>query len=158
MGKIAWDNLHAEKSYDRWACYSQSKLANVMFSLELNNRLQKSNLDVFSLSAHPGLARTNLQTTSLSAKGSWQESFAYKLMDPMFQSAKRGALPQLLAATNPTAKSGEQYGPRFNFRGSPKSCRIAPLALINSEREKLWEVSEKIIKAFVDIHCCDVLN
>ncbi len=149
MGKINWGDLQGEIQYDRWASYSQSKLANVMFALELNNLMKTSKSEVDSLLAHPGLARTNLQSTSVDANGSWQEAFAYKLMNPLFQSARMGALPQLLAATNPTAKGGEQYGPRFNVRGYPKPCRIASLALINSDRKKLWDVSEKLIRDFV---------
>jgi len=76
-----------------------------MFALELKNRLDKSHLDVLSVIAHPGLARTNLQPNLVSTNGSWQESFAYKLMDPMFQSARMGALPQLFAATDPRVKT-----------------------------------------------------
>ncbi len=151
MGQINWEDLHGEKNYARWALYSQSKLANVMFALALSERLKSANVDVASLSAHPGLARTNLQSTSVIANNSWQESLAYKLMDPMFQSSRMGALPQLLAATDPNAKSGEQYGPRFNFRGHPKLCRIAPLALNSDQRDKLWEVSRKLIGDIVDI-------
>ena len=72
-------------------------------------------------------------------------------MDPMFQSSRMGALPQLLAATDPSAKTGEQYGPRFNFRGYPKVCRIASLALNSYVREQLWQVSDKLIGDVVDI-------
>ncbi len=151
LGKINWDNLQGEKYYDRWAFYSQSKLANVMFALELNEKLKRSNIGLVSLSAHPGLARTNLQSTSVKANGSWQEAIAYKLMDPMFQSSLNGSLPQLFAATDPNAQGGEQYGPRFNFRGAPKLCRLAPFALNSKAREKLWEVSKELIGGFVDI-------
>jgi len=80
------------------------------------------------------------------ANQSWQEEIAYKLMDPMFQSAKMGAVPQIIAATLSSAKGGEQYGPRFNFRGFPKICRNAPKALNQSSRKKLWEISEKLIE------------
>lgn len=152
MGKINWNDLQGNNHYDRWASYSQSKLANVMFALELHKRLKKSNCNVASLSSHPGLARTNLQIASVAANGSWQEGFAYKLMGPMFQSSAMGSLPQLLAATDPNAKSGEQYGPRFNFRGYPKLCRVAPLALNMELREKLWELSLKLIRNFIQIN------
>ncbi len=145
LGKINWDDLQGEHLYNRWAAYSQSKLANVMFAMELHHRLRKSNSKTSSLMAHPGLARTNLQSTSLAANGSWQESVAYKLMTPIFQSALMGALPQLLAATSSTAKSGEQYGPKYNFKGPPRLCRVAPLALDKSQREKLWEKSKCLI-------------
>ena len=148
MGKINWDDLQGVKNYDRWAAYSQSKLANVMFALELDKRFRKTGKRLSSLVAHPGIARTNLQSTSMSVNNSWQESLLYKLMNPLFQSASMGALPQLLAATNPNAQSGEQYGPRFNFRGYPKLCRIAPLALNSHERKKLWAFSESLIESY----------
>ncbi len=151
MGKINWDDLQGKRHYDRWKSYSQSKLANVMFALELNERLKHSNIQLDSFSAHPGLARTNLQSTSVKANGSWQEALAYKLMTPMFQSSFMGSLPQLQAATDPNAKGGEQYGPRFNFRGYPAICRIAPLAFDAEERKRLWTISEQLIQSFVDI-------
>ena len=146
FGKIQWDDLQGNHKYDRWASYAQSKLANVMFGLELNSKLKGRNSKTSSLLAHPGFARTNLQPKSVKANQSWQEELAYKLMDPMFQSAKMGALPQITAATLPSAKGGEQYGPRFNFRGFPKICRNAPQALNQASRKKLWEISEKLIK------------
>ncbi len=146
FGKIQWDDLQGNLKYDRWASYAQSKLANVMFGLELNSKLKKRNSQTSSLLAHPGFARTNLQPKSVEANKSWQEGLAYKLMDPMFQSAKMGALPQISAATLPTAKGGEQYGPRFNFRGFPKICRNATKALNRISRKKLWQISEKLIK------------
>ena len=67
-------------------------------------------------------------------------------MDQMFQSAEMGASPQITAATSSSAKGGEQYGPRFNFRGFPKICRNAPKALNSTSRKKLWKISEKLIK------------
>ena len=146
FGKIKWDDLQGTNKYDRWASYAQSKLANVMFGLELNLKLRESNSKTSSILAHPGLARTNLQPKSVEANRSWQEGIAYKLMDPIFQSAKMGALPQIIAATLPTAEGGEQYGPRFNFRGLPTICRNAPKALNKSSRKRLWDISEKLIK------------
>ena len=145
FGKIKWDDLNGNHKYDRWASYAQSKLANVMFGLELNSKLKKIKSRTSSLLAHPGLARTNLQPKSVQANNSWQEEFAYKLMDPMFQSAEMGALPQITAATLPSAQGGEQYGPRFNFRGLPKICRNAPQALKQSLRQKLWDICEGFI-------------
>ncbi len=146
FGKIQWDDLQGNLKYDRWASYAQSKLANVMFGLELNSKLEEKNSKTSSLLAHPGFARTNLQPKSVAANQSWQEELAYKLMDPMFQSAKMGALPQIAAALLPSAKGGEQYGPRFNFRGFPKKCRNAPKALNKTSRKRLWDISEKLIQ------------
>tara|TARA_B100000700_G_scaffold161822_1_gene179190 strand:+ start:88 stop:990 length:903 start_codon:yes stop_codon:yes gene_type:complete len=146
-GTIQWDDLQGKLKYDRWASYAQSKLANVMFGLELNFKLKENNSKTSSLLAHPGFARTNLQPKSVEANQSWQEELAYKLMDPIFQSAKMGALPQIAAAVLPNAKGGEQYGPKFNFRGFPKICRNAPKALNQNSRRRLWDISEKLIKS-----------
>ena len=146
FGKIQWEDLQGNKNYDRWASYAQSKLANVMFGLELDLKLKKTNSKTSSLLAHPGIARTNLQQKSVEANKSWREEIAYKLIDPMFQSARMGALPQLAAALLPNAKGGEQYGPRFNFRGFPKTCRISPQALNQNSRERLWKISENLIR------------
>jgi len=142
---IAWDDLQSRNKYDRWASYAQSKLANVMFGLELNSLLIKRNSNTSSLLAHPGFARTNLQPKSLEANKSWQEKIAYKLMDPMFQSARMGALPQIAAAILPSAKGGEQYGPKYSFRGYPRICKNAPKALNKSFRKRLWTISEELI-------------
>ncbi len=147
FGNINWNDLQGNIKYDRWASYAQSKLANVMFGLELNLKLKENNSKTSSLLAHPGFARTNLQPKSVEANQSWQEKLAYKLMDPMFQSAKMGALPQIAAAALPRAKGGEQYGPRFNFRGLPKICRNAPQALNKNSRKRLWDTSENLIKS-----------
>ena len=146
FGRIAFDDLQGERRYDRWAAYGQSKLANVMFALELQQRLAAAGKPAISLAAHPGLARTNLQPASVAAANSMLEGLAYRLMDPLFQSAAMGALPQLLAATAPEARGGEHYGPdQFGgLRGWPTQVRIAPAALDPLQRRRLWEVSEAL--------------
>jgi protochlorophyllide reductase len=146
FGRIAFDDLQAERSYDRWKAYSQSKLANVMMALELQERLKAEGSDVLALAAHPGLARTNLQPASVAMNGSKLEALAYRLMDPCFQSAAMGALPQLYAATAPDATPGGHYGPDQwgGMRGYPKAVRIAPAALDAQQRRRLWEVSEAL--------------
>jgi protochlorophyllide reductase len=146
FGRIDFDDLQAEKRYDRWKAYSQSKLANVMFAVELKHRLDAEGAGVRSLAAHPGLARTNLQPASVAASGSWLESASYRLMDPLFQSAAMGALPQLFAATAPEARPAGHYGPDQwgGMRGWPTEVRIAPAALDAEQRRRLWEVSEEL--------------
>ena len=145
LGKIAWDDLQGDIKYDRWASYSQSKLANVMFALELQNNFCGNKNRPISLLAHPGLARTNLQPKSVEMNGYWHEALAYKLIDPMFQSARMGALPQLMASTSLSVKEGQQFGPKFSFRGYPRLCKIASKALDDNQRRKLWKISEEII-------------
>ncbi|MEC7896729.1 MAG: oxidoreductase [Cyanobacteriota bacterium] len=147
FGTIGWDDLNGERRYDRWKAYCQSKLANVMFAIQLNERLEQRGSCIRSLAAHPGLARTNLQPMSVAASGAWQEAMAYRLMDPLFQSAAQGALPQLHAATSPSAKGGEHYGPgQFGgMRGAPKQQPIAPSARKAQDRKRLWQISETLI-------------
>jgi protochlorophyllide reductase len=146
FGRIAFADLQGEQRYDAWAAYAQSKLANMMTALELQRRLDAQGAKVLSIAAHPGLARTNLQPTSVAARGSRVEALAYRLMDPLFQSAAMGALPQLFAATAPAAEPGGFYGPGGlgNFKGYPKACRIAPAALDAAACEQLWAVSEEL--------------
>ena len=74
------------------------------------------------------------------------EALAYRLMDPLFQSAAMGALPQLYAATAPNAEAGGFYGPGGlgNLKGYPKACRIAPAALDAATCAQLWEVSTEL--------------
>ena len=146
FGAMAWDDLQGERRYDRWKAYAQSKLANVMFALELNQRLQASGHAVRSLAAHPGLARTNLQPVSVAATGAWQEALAYRLMDPLFQSAAQGTLPQLYAATASNVQGGEHYGPSQlgGLRGAPKQQPVARAARDQSQRQRLWTLSESL--------------
>jgi protochlorophyllide reductase len=149
FGRIAFDDLQGERRYDRWAAYGQSKLANVMFALELQERLRDRGTGVLSLAAHPGVARTNLQPASIAANGSWLEPLAYRLMGPLFQSAAMGALPQLFAATAPEARPGGHYGPNQlgGMRGWPTEVRIAPAALDAAQRQQLWQRSEALTGA-----------
>jgi len=146
FGRIAFDDLQGERRYDRWAAYSQSKLANVMTAVELQQRLQAEGSSLLSLAAHPGLARTNLQPASLALNGSRVEAFAYRLMDPLFQSAAMGALPQLFAATAPEATAAGHYGPDQlgGMRGFPTAVRLAPAAGDPEQRRRLWQLSESL--------------
>jgi protochlorophyllide reductase len=149
FGKMEWSDLQGERRYDRWGAYCQSKLANVMFALELNQQLQRQNSTVISLAAHPGLARTNLQPVSVAATGAWQESLAYRLMDPLFQTAAMGALPQLHAATASSVKGGEHFGPDgfAAMRGMPTRQPVASTARDTEQRERLWMTSEDMIQS-----------
>ncbi len=146
FGKVGWDNLKAEKYYNKWESYANSKLANVMFALELENKLNKKN--ILSLAAHPGIAKTNLFNAQKPNPTKF-EKFSLELFSPMFQSAEMGALPQLYAATSSNAKGGEHYGPKYNFRGYPKLSPASPIALDKKERKILWDKSYEIIKEFI---------
>ena len=146
FGKCDWNNLKAENYYNKWESYANSKLANVMFALELNLRLNSKT--IFSLAAHPGIAKTNLFNAQ-KPKPSLLEKFSLKLFNPIFQSAEMGALPQLYAATSKDVKGGDHYGPRYNFRGYPKLSPTSPFANDKFQRKKLWDKSLKIIEKFI---------
>lgn len=149
FGRIRWHDLAWQERYDRFGAYSQSKLANVMFALELDARLQQSGRGISSLAAHPGMARTNLQRSNLTPQSNQLEHLAVKLFDPLLQSAAMGALPQLHAATASSASSGDHYGPDQlgGLRGHPTRCRVAPAALDPKQRQRLWSVSEELLEA-----------
>ena len=149
FGRIRWNDPSWSSDYDRYGAYGQSKLANVMFALELEAQLRQRNSNVRSLAAHPGIARTELQPTALANGGNRAEALAYRLMDPLFQNAAMGALPQLHAATAASAQGGEHYGPGGwgGLRGYPALCRIAPAALDPEQRQRLWALSEELIGA-----------
>jgi len=102
-----------ERRYDRWQAYFQSKLANLLFTAELQRRLAAAGATTVAVAAHPGASNTDLGT-----EGS---SFANRTLRfaPLFgQSAEVGARPMLRALTDPTVAGGEFYGPRFVFRGT----------------------------------------
>ncbi|MCS5697858.1 oxidoreductase [Cyanobium sp. FGCU-52] len=164
FGRLDFDDLQGERGYDRWKAYAQSKLANVAFALELQQRLNAESVAgepgesgwILSLAAHPGLARTNLQPDSVAASGARFEALAYRLMDPLFQSAAMGALPQLFAATAPEAEPGGHYGPNQwgGMRGWPTAVRIAPAALDPGQRQRLWQVSEELVAQTLPTRHC----
>lgn len=160
FGRIAFEDLQAERRYDRWRAYAQSKLANVMFTLELQRRLQQEadqrpggpgDAPPMALAAHPGFARTNLQPASVALNGSRLEALAYQLMDPLFQSAAMGALPQLHAATAPAVQPGGFYGPDQlgGLRGYPRPAKLAAAARDEEACRRLWEVSEALCETRV---------
>ena len=146
FGKVGWKNLRAEDYYNKWESYANSKLANVMFALEFHKRFSRKG--IFSLAAHPGIAKTNLFAAQKPNPTKF-EKFSLELFSPFFQSAEMGSLPQLYAATSDKAKSGEHYGPKYNFRGFPKISPTAPMAMNETEREILWIKSYEIIKEFI---------
>ena len=146
FGKVGWKNLKAENYYNKQESYANSKLANIMFALELSEKLKEKH--ILSLAAHPGIAKTNLFNAQR-PNPSKIEKLSLDLFSPIFQSAEMGALPQLYAATSDSVNSGEHYGPKFNFRGHPKLSKTSPAALNIIERKSLWSKSLEIIKEFI---------
>jgi protochlorophyllide reductase len=148
FGRIGFDDLQAERGYDRWRAYGQSKLANVMTALELQRRLGAEGAPVASLAAHPGVARTNLQAASAAASGGWLEPLLGQLLAPLAQSAAAGALPQLYAATAPAARGGGHYAPDGlgGLRGRPTAAPPAAAALDVPLCGSLWHCSLELLR------------
>jgi NAD(P)-dependent dehydrogenase (short-subunit alcohol dehydrogenase family) len=143
LGRISFDNLQGERRYFRWNAYNQSKLANLLFALELDRRLRAAGSTVKSLAAHPGYAATNLQTAAAPALDRLIMKFTDALMS---QSAEAGALPILFAATQPDLEGGSYAGPdgAGEFRGSPRLSMPTPSARDERTAARLWEVSEQL--------------
>ncbi|MDQ6810288.1 MAG: oxidoreductase [Actinomycetota bacterium] len=143
MGRINFDDLQSQRRYTRWGAYGQSKLADLLFALELDRRLQAGGWTVKSMAAHPGYAATNLQTAAPPALDRVVMTGTNLLLA---QSADMGALPVLYAATYPGLQGGSYVGPDGigEFRGHPhistpnRAAREEPVAA------RLWEVSEEL--------------
>jgi NAD(P)-dependent dehydrogenase (short-subunit alcohol dehydrogenase family) len=139
---IHFDDLNWERSYNRVAAYGQSKLANLMFAYDLQRRLTAKNEPTIVVAAHPGVSDTELTRHS----PGWLMP-AYNLVAPLLlNSAAMGALPQLRAATDPTALGGQYYGPDGfqEIRGYPKLVTSTSQSHDQSIQEKLWTVSEEL--------------
>jgi len=143
-GRIDFDDLNAERSYKPMAVYSQSKLACLMFALELQRRSDAGGWGVASLASHPGVSRTDLLHNA-PGRGS-AVGLARSLLWFLFQPAAMGALPTLYAATSAAAKPGAYYGPNrlSETRGYPAQAKIPPQALDEAAAARLWEVGESL--------------
>lgn len=136
-GTMDFDNLNAEKGYNKAQAYAQSKLANLLFTLELQRRLDRSGSTVIATAAHPGWTGTDLQ----------RHSRLIGLANHLFaQSPPMGALPTLRAATDPEASGGDYYGPRgwFEMRGHPVRVGTTDAARNEHDAGRLWQVSEEL--------------
>ncbi len=144
-GRINLDDLHAQRSYKPWKVYQQSKLAMLMFTLELQRRADAAGWRLCSVAAHPGVATTELMANGPGMAG--PTALAMRLFGPIFMhSAAAGALPTLLAATSPAVVPGGYYGPQgpMELKGPPGVAKISPQALDTKVAEGLWREAERL--------------
>jgi NAD(P)-dependent dehydrogenase (short-subunit alcohol dehydrogenase family) len=144
-GAIDLGDLNAENGYKPMPAYSQSKLACLMFGLELQRRSTAEGWGVTSVIAHPGIARTDLLHN---APGRWSGvGLTRTLLWFLFQPASQGVLPTLFAATSADAMPGGYYGPDGlgEARGYPAPARVPPAAMDEVVSGRLWEESEALI-------------
>jgi NAD(P)-dependent dehydrogenase (short-subunit alcohol dehydrogenase family) len=142
-GILQFEDLQFEKRYDANAAYAQSKLACLMFSLELNRRSLEKGWGIVANAAHPGIAATELITREKSMQMRIMRAI-FKIFPFMRQSAADASLTSLKAAIAPDG--GKYYGPggRFELSGSPKIVEIPKQAQDTEASARLWEVSEKL--------------
>jgi NAD(P)-dependent dehydrogenase (short-subunit alcohol dehydrogenase family) len=140
---IDFGDLQGERVYSPWKAYGQSKLACLMFALELQRRSDAAGWNLISIAAHPGFARTNLFAGGPGGLVSLATDFAA----PFFgHSAADGARPILFAATSPNAKPGAYYGPGgfSELRGAPAAALVMAQARDAAAAARLWDVSAKL--------------
>ncbi|MET8874003.1 SDR family NAD(P)-dependent oxidoreductase [Nocardia sp. NPDC004604] len=138
---IHFDDLQWERSYSRAAAYGQSKLANLMFTYELQRRLAPHGTTV-AVAAHPGVSNTELTRNSPAAF-----RLPITWIAPLLtQTPEMGALPTLRAATDPAVAGGQYYGPgnRGEIRGYPKLVTSSPDSHDQAVQQRLWTVSEEL--------------
>jgi NAD(P)-dependent dehydrogenase (short-subunit alcohol dehydrogenase family) len=136
QARINFDDLQWERSYSRVRAYGQSKLANLMFTYELQRRLSAAGTTI-AVAAHPGFAATELM----------RHTPAAAVVTPLFsQDAAMGALPVLRAATDPGVLGGQYYGPGgfLGLRGYPKLVASSRRSHDEAVQRRLWAVSEEL--------------
>ena len=146
FGVIDFDNLNAEKAYDPGMAYAHSKLANILFTYELQRRFESAGVDAIAAAVHPGWTATNLPNgwATTNQPVSWR---IIRALNPLIgQKPEMGALPMLYAATAPDAQGGAYYGPRgwLELRGCPAKVRSSDRSYDAAVAAKLWTVSEEL--------------
>ncbi len=138
FGKVNFENLQLVGEYGVWKAYGQSKVANILFMMELDRRLKAAGSKTISVGAHPGFAGTDLQRH----EPGWMD----KLTRWMSQSAKDGAMPTLYAALGNDIEGGDYCGPNGfqEMRGSATKVEISSYGQDPEIAKKLWEVSEEL--------------
>ncbi|HWV12075.1 MAG TPA: oxidoreductase [Sphingobium sp.] len=137
-GQILWGDWNAEKSYNGSAYYGQSKLANLLFVLELDRRLRAAKAPVSAIGCHPGVALTEL----MRHLPTWTKP-VLPLVRPLFNPVAAAAWPTLQAATDLNAKGGDYFGPQglWEMRGRSGPARIEQRAADVEDARRLWDLS-----------------
>ncbi len=149
-GAIDFDDLMGERSYQKWSAYSQSKLANLLFTLELERRLRAANASAIAVACHPGWAATNLQAAGPRMEGSRSKELVMRVANALLsQSAERGAWPTVYAAAGDGVVGGGYYGPEgiAESRGPVGTARFPERALDEDVARRFWDVSEELTGA-----------
>ena len=143
-GVIDFEDLHSENGYNPAEAYYQSKLANLLFTYELDRRLRAAGAETIALACHPGIVLTNLyRTRSRLERASLSPRLRF-LNSRFVQSTQMGALPTLRAATDPAAQGSECYGPSRGNTGDPMVVESSPRSHDEEAQRRLWQESERL--------------
>jgi NAD(P)-dependent dehydrogenase (short-subunit alcohol dehydrogenase family) len=143
LARIDIDDLQGRRRYRRWRAYGQSKLANLLFMLELDRRARAAGSPLVSVAAHPGWSATNLQV----AAAPLVDRLAMRAVNATIaQRAEQGVLPLLYAATMPGLAGASYVGPDGpgEWRGGPQLVSMSKRAQDRDSARRLWEVSESL--------------
>ena len=145
MGRMDFDNFQhtLRKGYSRIGAYSSSKLANLLFTYELNRRFRIADINALAVAAHPGYSYTDLGRARFFKVLKY---IFYPLVVTITQNSARGALPSLRAAVDPGVKGGEFFGPggRGERKGFPVQVKSNGESHDTEDARLLWEISEKL--------------
>ena len=145
LGRIKFDDLDSTKSYNKTLTYGQSKLANLLFTYELQRRLQAAGSAVIATAAHPGWTATELQ----------RNAALFRFLNQFFaQTPADGALPTLRAAIDPALTGGEYFGPAnwFELNGPPVQVKSNRRSHDKDVAARLWSVSEELVGTTFEVH------
>lgn len=137
-GKINFEDINSNKKYHPVKAYQQSKLANLLFTFELDRKFREKNIDSIAVASHPGWTATNLQ----------KYKFSFKMMNPIFaQKPEMGALPTLYGASSENVNGGDYFGPnKLEIWGSPKKVDSSNRSKNMDDAKRLWGLSEELTK------------
>jgi NAD(P)-dependent dehydrogenase (short-subunit alcohol dehydrogenase family) len=146
LGRFDFDDLQFERGYRRLAAYGRSKLANLLFTYELQHRLAAAGAPTIAVAAHPGTARTDLTRHAGPVARVLLRPALRPVMGLFVQDAAMGALPTLRAATDPAATGGEYYGPGGlgQFTGHPVAVESSGPSHDEQLQRRLWAESERL--------------
>jgi NAD(P)-dependent dehydrogenase (short-subunit alcohol dehydrogenase family) len=147
MGSIRFDDLQWRNGYRKWMAYGQSKLANLLFTFELQRKLEAAGKKLLSVACHPGYAATNLQAAGPRMTGSAMIESILSVTNRVFaQSAAMGALPTEYAAAALGVRGGDYIGPDGlgELWGHPTKVGCSAAAKDPAAAARLWQVSEQL--------------
>lgn len=149
-GRIHFDDLHGNHNYGRMKYYAQSKLANVVFALELHRRLRANGFGIRSVLAHPGITATNILSSGPSGLTRMVMKMGNKIVA---QDVEMGALPQIYAAAGADVESGQFYGPDGRGEGKGFPTLVEPLVEARDRElaRRLWDISEEMTGVHIDL-------